>query len=121
MHKVSFTGSTPVGKLLYGMSATTMKKFENWSIFAPFTEIICRVSVEAGGNSPFIVFDDADIDAAVEGICSFFPTFKSNDDNTCKVPLYANSAAADRHASVRIEYTFSHLCMRNSHRGLQRK
>ncbi|KAI0658692.1 succinic semialdehyde dehydrogenase [Cubamyces menziesii] len=55
--KVSFTGSTPVAKLLYGLAATTLKK----------------VSIEAGGNAPFIVFDDADIDAAVEGAiaCKF--------------------------------------------------
>ncbi|KAF8638529.1 hypothetical protein AX17_002072 [Amanita inopinata Kibby_2008] len=47
--KVTFTGSTGVAKLLYGIAATTMKK----------------VSLEAGGNAPFIVFDDADVDAAV--------------------------------------------------------
>ncbi|KAI0732824.1 succinic semialdehyde dehydrogenase [Fomitopsis betulina] len=49
--KVTFTGSTPVAKLLYGMAAKGLKK----------------VSIEAGGNAPFIVFDDADIPAAVEG------------------------------------------------------
>lgn len=49
--KISFTGSTPVAKLLYGMAASTLKK----------------VSIEAGGNAAFIVFDDADIDKAVEG------------------------------------------------------
>jgi len=49
--KISFTGSTPVAKLLYGMSASTLKK----------------LSLEAGGNAPFIVFDDADIGQAVEG------------------------------------------------------
>ncbi|KAI0092149.1 succinic semialdehyde dehydrogenase [Irpex rosettiformis] len=55
--KVSFTGSTSVGKMLYKYAAGTMKK----------------VSIEAGGNAPFIVFDDADIDAAVEGalVCKF--------------------------------------------------
>ncbi|OJA20323.1 hypothetical protein AZE42_05446 [Rhizopogon vesiculosus] len=55
--KVSFTGSTPVAKGLYGMAASTLKK----------------VSIEAGGNAPFIVFDDADIDKAVEGAiaCKF--------------------------------------------------
>ncbi|KAF8165723.1 succinate-semialdehyde dehydrogenase [Crassisporium funariophilum] len=55
--KVSFTGSTPVAKLLYGMAATTLKK----------------VSLEAGGNAPFIVFDDANIDEAVEAaiLCKF--------------------------------------------------
>jgi succinate-semialdehyde dehydrogenase/glutarate-semialdehyde dehydrogenase len=55
--KVSFTGSTPVAKLLYGLATTTLKK----------------VSLEAGGNAPFIVFDDANIDEAVEAaiICKF--------------------------------------------------
>ncbi|KAJ3822600.1 succinic semialdehyde dehydrogenase [Lentinula raphanica] len=47
--KVTFTGSTPVAKLLAGMAASTLKK----------------VSLEAGGNAPFIVFDDANIDEAV--------------------------------------------------------
>ncbi len=50
--KLSFTGSTPVGKLLYAACAPTMKK----------------VSMELGGNAPFIVFDDAEIDAAIEGV-----------------------------------------------------
>ncbi|KAI9314130.1 Aldehyde/histidinol dehydrogenase [Dichotomocladium elegans] len=55
--KISFTGSTAVGKLLMSQSAGTMKK----------------ISMELGGNAPFIVFDDADIDAAVEGVlaCKF--------------------------------------------------
>lgn len=51
VRKLSFTGSTAVGKLLLKQSADTVKK----------------VSLELGGNAPFIVFDDADIDAAVEG------------------------------------------------------
>ncbi|MFV0336659.1 MAG: NAD-dependent succinate-semialdehyde dehydrogenase [Chthoniobacterales bacterium] len=49
--KLSFTGSTPVGKLLLEKCAKTVKK----------------ASMELGGNAPFIVFDDADIDKAVEG------------------------------------------------------
>jgi succinate-semialdehyde dehydrogenase/glutarate-semialdehyde dehydrogenase len=52
VRKISFTGSTSVGKLLLRQSADTVK----------------RVSLELGGNAPFIVFDDADIDAAVEGL-----------------------------------------------------
>ncbi len=48
---VAFTGSTEVGKLLMRQAASTVKK----------------VALELGGNAPFIVFDDADIDAAVEG------------------------------------------------------
>lgn len=49
--KITFTGSTAVGKLLLGKAAQTVKK----------------VSMELGGNAPFIVFDDTDIDAAVAG------------------------------------------------------
>ena len=51
VRKISFTGSTAVGKTLVRNAAETMKK----------------VSMELGGNAPYIVFDDADIDAAVEG------------------------------------------------------
>ncbi|MCD2514501.1 NAD-dependent succinate-semialdehyde dehydrogenase [Comamonas endophytica] len=48
---LSFTGSTEVGRILMAQSAPTVKK----------------ISLELGGNAPFIVFDDADIDSAVEG------------------------------------------------------
>ncbi|TCS37057.1 succinate semialdehyde dehydrogenase [Paucimonas lemoignei] len=51
VRKLSFTGSTPVGKRLMAQCADTVK----------------RVSLELGGNAPFIVFNDADIDAAVKG------------------------------------------------------
>jgi succinate-semialdehyde dehydrogenase/glutarate-semialdehyde dehydrogenase len=51
VRKLSFTGSTAVGKVLMAQCAATVKK----------------VSLELGGNAPFIVFDDADLDAAVEG------------------------------------------------------
>jgi len=51
VRKLSFTGSTEIGRLLMSQCAATVKK----------------VSLELGGNAPFIVFDDADIDAAVEG------------------------------------------------------
>lgn len=51
VRKLSFTGSTRIGKLLMRQCADTMK----------------RVSLELGGNAPFIVFDDADLDAAVAG------------------------------------------------------
>ncbi|KAB2862949.1 MAG: NAD-dependent succinate-semialdehyde dehydrogenase, partial [Bauldia sp.] len=51
VRKITFTGSTAVGKALTAAAAATMK----------------RVSMELGGNAPFIVFDDADIDAAVAG------------------------------------------------------
>lgn len=51
VRKLSFTGSTEVGKLLMAQCAPTLKK----------------ISLELGGNAPFIVFDDADVDAAVAG------------------------------------------------------
>ena len=51
VRKISFTGSTAVGKVLMAQCAGTVKK----------------LSLELGGNAPFIVFDDADLDAAVEG------------------------------------------------------
>jgi succinate-semialdehyde dehydrogenase / glutarate-semialdehyde dehydrogenase len=51
VRKLSFTGSTEVGRLLMAQSAPTIKK----------------LSLELGGNAPFIVFDDANLDAAVEG------------------------------------------------------
>jgi succinate-semialdehyde dehydrogenase/glutarate-semialdehyde dehydrogenase len=51
VQKITFTGSTEVGRLLMRQSASTIKK----------------LSLELGGNAPFIVFNDADLDAAVEG------------------------------------------------------
>jgi succinate-semialdehyde dehydrogenase/glutarate-semialdehyde dehydrogenase len=51
VRKFTFTGSTPVGKTLMAQCASTVKK----------------VSLELGGNAPFIVFDDADLDAAADG------------------------------------------------------
>jgi succinate-semialdehyde dehydrogenase / glutarate-semialdehyde dehydrogenase len=57
VRKVTFTGSTEVGRVLLAQSAATIKK----------------CSMELGGNAPFIIFDDADLDAAVEGVlaCKF--------------------------------------------------
>jgi succinate-semialdehyde dehydrogenase/glutarate-semialdehyde dehydrogenase len=52
VRKLSFTGSTAVGKKLYAASAATVKK----------------LSLELGGNAPFIVFDDADLEAAMKGL-----------------------------------------------------
>ncbi len=52
IRKISFTGSTEIGKQLMAQAAGTIK----------------NVSLELGGNAPFLVFDDADLDAAVEGV-----------------------------------------------------
>jgi succinate-semialdehyde dehydrogenase/glutarate-semialdehyde dehydrogenase len=67
VRKISFTGSTPVGKHLARASADTLKK----------------LSLELGGNAPFIVFEDADVDAAVEGLMA--AKFR-NGGQTCVCP-----------------------------------
>src|SRR2546423_3435818 len=67
VRKISFTGSTPVGKHLARRSADTPKK----------------LSLELGGNAPFIVFDDADLDAAVDGL--MVAKFR-NGGQTCVCP-----------------------------------
>ncbi|WP_417318657.1 NAD-dependent succinate-semialdehyde dehydrogenase [Emcibacter sp.] len=64
VRKLSFTGSTRVGKILMGQCAETVKK----------------VSLELGGNAPFIIFDDADLDAAVEAVIA---TKFRNGGQTC--------------------------------------
>lgn len=71
---ISFTGSTEVGKILLQQSAKTVKK----------------VTLELGGNAPFIIFDDADIDKAVEGTiaCKF-----RNSGQTC---ISANRILVDK-------------------------
>ncbi|MCO6487701.1 MAG: NAD-dependent succinate-semialdehyde dehydrogenase [Phaeodactylibacter sp.] len=78
VRKLSFTGSTRVGKLLMEQCAGTVKK----------------VGLELGGNAPFIVFDDADIDAAVEGaIASKYRN--AGQTCVCANRLYAQDAIYD--------------------------
>jgi succinate-semialdehyde dehydrogenase/glutarate-semialdehyde dehydrogenase len=79
VRKISFTGSTAVGKLLARESAATLKK----------------LSLELGGNAPFIVFEDADLDAAVEGLMA--AKFR-NGGQTCVSPnrVYVHQAVHDR-------------------------
>ena len=78
VRKISFTGSTPVGKHLARESAATLK----------------RLSLELGGNAPFIVFDDADIDSAVAGLMA--AKFR-NGGQTCVSPnrVFVQSAVHD--------------------------
>ncbi len=78
VRKITFTGSTPVGKHLARMSADTLKK----------------CSLELGGNAPFIVFDDADLDAAVDGL--MVSKFR-NGGQTCVCPnrIYVQSEVHD--------------------------
>ncbi|HTN49755.1 MAG TPA: NAD-dependent succinate-semialdehyde dehydrogenase [Burkholderiaceae bacterium] len=79
VRKITFTGSTPVGKHLARRSAETLK----------------RLSLELGGNAPFIVFDDADLDAAADGL--MVAKFR-NGGQTCVCPnrVFVQSAVHDR-------------------------
>lgn len=82
VRKLSFTGSTPVGKLLMRQCADTVKK----------------VSLELGGNAPFIVFDDADIDEAVKGaIASKYRN--AGQTCVCANRIYAQSGIYDEFVS----------------------
>jgi succinate-semialdehyde dehydrogenase / glutarate-semialdehyde dehydrogenase len=79
VRKITFTGSTPVGKYLARESADTLKK----------------LSLELGGNAPFIVFDDADLDAAVDGLLA--SKFR-NGGQTCVCPnrVYVQSSVYEQ-------------------------
>src|SRR5690554_561184 len=86
VRKLSFTGSTEVGRTLMQQTASTIKK----------------VSMELGGNAPFIVFEDADLDAAVEGaIASKY----RNTGQTCVCAnrLYVHEAVYDEFARRLVE------------------
>jgi len=82
VRKITFTGSTPVGKLLARESAATLKK----------------LSLELGGNAPFIVFDDAELDAAVDGLMA--AKFR-NGGQTCVSPnrVYVQTGVYDAFAA----------------------
>ena len=81
VRKLSFTGSTQVGRVLMSQCAATVKK----------------VSLELGGNAPFIVFDDADIDAAVQGaIASKYRN--SGQTCVCTNRFYVHDAVYDQFA-----------------------
>ena len=83
VRKISFTGSTGVGQLLMKQSSATLKK----------------VSWELGGNAPFIVFDDADLDAAVAGaIASKFRS--SGQTCVCANRIYVQKGVYDKFASA---------------------
>ncbi|MEO1909688.1 MAG: NAD-dependent succinate-semialdehyde dehydrogenase [Paracoccus sp. (in: a-proteobacteria)] len=79
--KITFTGSTRVGKILMEQSAGTIKK----------------LSLELGGNAPFIVFDDADLDAAVEG--AMIAKFRNNGQTcVCANRIYVQAGVYDAFA-----------------------
>lgn len=78
VRKLTFTGSTEIGAKLYEQSAPTIKK----------------LALELGGNAPFIVFDDADIDAAVEG--AIIAKFRNNGQTcVCANRIYVQSGVYD--------------------------
>jgi succinate-semialdehyde dehydrogenase/glutarate-semialdehyde dehydrogenase len=82
VRKLSFTGSTATGKLLMAQCARTVKK----------------LSLELGGNAPFIVFDDADLDAAVEG--AVLSKYRNTGQTcVCANRLLVQNAAYDAFAS----------------------
>jgi succinate-semialdehyde dehydrogenase / glutarate-semialdehyde dehydrogenase len=88
LRKVTFTGSTEVGKELIRASADTVKK----------------VSMELGGNAPFIVFDDADLDAAVEGaIVSKYRN--SGQTCVCANRIYVQAGVHDAFVAKLVEKT----------------
>ena len=81
VRKLSFTGSTEVGRLLMAQCAPTIKK----------------LSLELGGNAPFIVFDDADLDAAVEGAIA--AKFRNTGQTcVCANRLYVQAGVYDEFA-----------------------
>lgn len=81
VRKITFTGSTAVGAKLMAQSAPTVKK----------------LGLELGGNAPFIVFDDADLDAAVEG--ALIAKYRNNGQTcVCANRLYVQDAVYDAFA-----------------------
>jgi succinate-semialdehyde dehydrogenase / glutarate-semialdehyde dehydrogenase len=88
VRKLSFTGSTPVGKHLAQGSASTLK----------------RLSLELGGNAPFIVFDDADLDAAVSGLIA--SKFRNAGQTCiCANRIYVADAVYDAFAEKLVKVT----------------
>jgi succinate-semialdehyde dehydrogenase / glutarate-semialdehyde dehydrogenase len=86
VRKFTFTGSTAVGKILLKQCAGTVKK----------------VSMELGGNAPLIVFDDTDIDAAVEGAMA------SKYRNTGQTCVCANRFLCRQAAMMRLPASWQH-------------
>jgi succinate-semialdehyde dehydrogenase/glutarate-semialdehyde dehydrogenase len=86
VRKITFTGSTEVGRLLMRQSADTIKK----------------LSFELGGNAPLIVFDDADLDVAVEG--AMISKFRNTGQTcVCANRLYVQDAVYDAFAEKLVE------------------
>jgi succinate-semialdehyde dehydrogenase/glutarate-semialdehyde dehydrogenase len=81
VQKLTFTGSTEIGAMLYAQCAPTIKK----------------LGLELGGNAPFIVFDDADLDAAVDG--AIIAKFRNNGQTcVCANRIYVQAGVYDTFA-----------------------
>lgn len=87
VRKIAFTGSTEVGKLLMRGAADKLK----------------RVSFELGGNAPFIVFDDADFDAAVEAGVAIKYLRVAGQSCICANRIYVHESIADRFTKAYVE------------------
>ena len=88
LRKVTFTGSTNVGKLLIRQSADTVKK----------------VSMELGGNAPFIVFDDADLDRAIDGVMA--SKFRNSGQTcVCANRVFVQAGVHDQFVAKLVEKT----------------
>lgn len=86
VRKISFTGSTRVGSLLMRGAADNVK----------------RLSLELGGNAPFIVFDDADLDLAIEGVIA--SKFRNGGQTcVCANRIFVQSKVYDKFASMLVE------------------
>ena len=88
IRKITFTGSTEVGRILMRQAGDQIKK----------------VSMELGGNAPFIVFDDADIDAAIEG--AMISKYRNNGQTcVCANRIYVQSGVYDEFAEKIVQAT----------------
>jgi len=85
--KIGFTGSTDVGKVLMELAAPQIK----------------RITFELGGNAPFIVFDDADLDAAVEGAVGIKYLRVGGQSCICANRIYVQEGVADRFIPAFVE------------------
>ena len=101
VRKLTFTGSTPVGKMLEAQCAATLKK----------------TSMELGGNAPFIVFEDADIDAAVQG--ALISKYRNSGQTcVCANRLLVHESVADAFTAKLVEATRAFKLGNGAHDGV---
>ena len=101
VRKLTFTGSTEVGKHADAQCAGTVKK----------------VSLELGGNAPFIVFDDADLDAAVEGAIASASTATPARPASAPTACYVQDGVYDAFAAKLADARSQGAQGRRRHRG----